>query len=136
MTVPYPEQALADIGAKILSQPIYIMLFAGNYVPDGTETAATIAALATEFTGYSDANRPAANLSYSAGGLISNDGSEPEFTITQPVTLYGHCLVTSNIKNGTSGLLYQVRRWSAPRTLSVGDKVRVPAGIPLIPTNL
>lgn len=136
MTVPYPEQALADIGAKILSQPLYIMLFAGNYVPDGTETSATISARATEFTGYSGANRPAANLSYSAGGVISNDGNEVEFTITQPATLYGHCLITSSIKNGASGVLYQVRRWSSPRTFSIGDKVRVPAGIPLIPTNL
>lgn len=131
-----PEESLEWIGDQVLAPTYYIFPYTEDYVPDGTETAATIAALVGEFTGYSAASRPAAGLSYSAGGIMANAGAEPTIAVTQSARLYGHVIITSATKLGTSGRVLDVRRWSASKDVSPGDSVTIKAGITAIPTNI
>jgi hypothetical protein len=131
-----PEESLEWIGGQILSPTYYVFPFTADYVPDGTETVATIAALVGEFTGYDAAARPAAGLYYSAGGLMTNAGAEPTINITQPARLYGHVVISAATKLGTSGRVLDVHRWAAFKDVAAGDTLTIKAGITAIPTNI
>ena len=133
---PTPEEHLAEIANWMLGTPMFIGLFSGDYIPDGTETGSTIAALATEFVGYEETSRRPSNLYYLEGGVITNDGNEASFTLTQDVRIYGHFVITNQTKGGTSGTVRQVKRWDQYRDFKAGDVVRVLAGRILTPTNI
>ena len=105
----------------------YIGVFSGNYTPAATDTGASIAGNATEFSGYSVTTRPVwtPQSGGSTAQSLTNAASQASFTITTATTLYGAFLVSSNVINGTAGDLMAASQFSAPRTLAVNDQLLV-----------
>ena len=54
---------------------LYIGLWSGAHIPDGTETAATLGSLVAEVTNYTQTNRLPLTLGTVAGGACSNAAS-------------------------------------------------------------
>lgn len=105
----------------------YIGIFSGNYVPLATDTAATIAASATESAAYTSATRPV--WTPPAGGStaqeIDNSASKATYTMNASATIYGAFLVSSNTINGTTGVLFAASQFSAPRSVVTNDQLLI-----------
>lgn len=111
----------------------YIGLFTGNYTPLESVTAATIAGLATEAVAYTPANRvqwvPVNDM---VGLQVNNNASPAEFTLTADQTFYGAFLVSSNVRNGTTGVLMSASRFPSARTYYSGDVIRIKYSLTVI----
>lgn len=84
----------------------------------------------TEFTGYSEANRPTCTFGAATTAnpsVISNSGSPAAFNINATATVGGAFLVSNNTKGGTTGVLFSEKAFSAPGDRSVvsGDTLTV-----------
>ena len=118
------NNALAAVAAQTAW---YLGVFSGNYTPQATDTAATIASNSTEFSGYSSTTRPAwtPQSGGSTAQSLTNAAAQANFTITTAATLYGAFLVSSNTISGTTGDLMAASQFSAPRSLAVNDQLLV-----------
>lgn len=110
----------------------YVGLFEGNYTPDAAVTAATIAALATESTAYNEATRVAWVGGDVAAGAVSNALSKAVFTFNAAKTIYGGFLISASAKGSVLGVLASVVRFPTPKTVGIGDILRITAGSTLI----
>lgn len=106
----------------------YIAPYEGNYTPNGSETAATVAALTTECTAYDEATRVAFVSGAVSSGSIDNSASRAEFTINATKTIRGGYLISGAAKGATSGVLASIVRFASPKSLEDGDIFRVLAG--------
>lgn len=111
----------------------YIGLFTGNYTPLVTVTAATISTLSTEAVAYTPANRvqwvPVNDL---VGLAVNNNASPAVFKLTADQTFYGAFLVSSNVRNGTTGVLMSASRFPAARTYYSGDEISIKYSLTVI----
>lgn len=114
----------------------YLGLFEGNYVPVSGTTAGDLPNNAMEFTGYSEAARPAWTHTYDGVSVIANSVSRATFTITTEKLVYGGFISSSSTKGGTSGVLLSMARFDTADTVRVGDEYRIAAGITLVPTSI
>ena len=105
----------------------FVGLYSGNYTPVNTDTAANIAANATETTtAYSEVARPAWAQGGVVGNSIGNASSPAVFTFVDASTLvYGAMLISSDVKNGTGGVLAAAARFSSVRTMLASDVLNV-----------
>ena len=101
----------------------YVGIFEGNYTPVDGDTAANIAANATESTAYDEANRIEWVEAAPSGSSITNTASKATFTMNATKTIYGAFLVSSNTKGGTSGTLFAASRFSASRSVVDDDEL-------------
>lgn len=134
-----PTEMLEAILSQIFQSGVqqanwYVGLFEGNYTPVPTVKASTISAAATESTAYSETARPAwvGGVIAGSGGAVSNTLSRAVFTITGPKIIYGGFLASSSPKASTLGLLASVVRFPSPKSVDVGDVLRVVAGTTLL----
>ncbi len=106
----------------------YLGLYEGVYTPGPADTAATIAANATECSAYAEATRVAFVSGAVAAGSVDNSASRAEFTLNANKTIYGGFLISSSTKGGTNGVLLSVVRFTSPKVLESGSVLRVTAG--------
>lgn len=105
----------------------YIGLFEGNYTPTPTATGATIVALSTESTAYTEATRQAWVGGAVANGAVTNEDNRAAFTINATKTIYGGFMVSSPVKGASSDFLLSAVRFSSPKNVEAGDILRVRA---------
>jgi hypothetical protein len=79
----------------------------------------------TEFTGYTQATRPAASFSTPSGGIIQSS-SPAIFTINASAIVGGGFLVSNNTKGGTTGILYSTGNFTTgDRSIVATDELRL-----------
>lgn len=106
----------------------YIGLFEGDYSPDASATAATLPALATECTAYSETTRVPLTTGAVSGGATSNAANIAEFTFPVAKTVYGAFITSAPAKGAATGTLLSVVRFPSPRVMGAGSVLRVFAG--------
>lgn len=117
----YALNAALAGGAQLSSW--YLGLFSGNYTVLATDTAATIAANATEVSAYTAGARVVWTPASASGQSISNSGSTATFTFNASVTVYGAFLVSSNTINGTAGSLFSGAQFGSSKSVISGDQL-------------
>ena len=101
----------------------YTGIFEGNYTPVSGVTAATIASAATECTAYTSSTRPEYVEAASSSQNITNSASRSSFVFNAAKTVYGAFLVSSSVKNGTTGVLFSAARFGTAKTVESGDEL-------------
>lgn len=97
---------------------------AGYSSVDAADTMGSHAGWA-EFTGYSQANRPAATFGSASGGSKATS-SASSYTINAGGTAKGCFLASNNTKSGTTGVLYSAGLFSGgDRAVQSGDTLNV-----------
>lgn len=84
----------------------------------------------TEVTAYSQATRPAASFGAATTAdpsVISNSGSVAVFSINGTTTVGGAFLISNNVKDGTTGILFSAADFESPgdRAVVSGDTLNV-----------
>ncbi len=74
---------------------------------------------------YNQTSRQELILGEAVDGVISNEDSHAIFSINTSATLYGAFVTSSNVKLGTSGLLYGVVNFPTARDAEAGDTLEV-----------
>lgn len=95
-----------------------------NYTPLATTTPANISV--NEVTAYSEATRPT-YVGVRTNQTVSNTASKAQFTINAGATsVYGACIISSNVKAGSSGVLFAAGLFGTPRTgLAINDELYI-----------
>lgn len=101
----------------------YLGLFQGNYTPVATITAAAIASTATECVDYDEANRATFVPANAASQSITNAADRATFTFNNTRTIYGAFLVSSSVKNGTTGVLFSAARFGTAKNVVDDDQL-------------
>lgn len=80
----------------------------------------------TENQNYGEANRPTITLGSVSGQSVSNSGNAASFSInTNAQTIAGIFVTSTNVKGNTTGILYGVGDFTAPRAVDDGDTLNV-----------
>jgi len=100
----------------------YFALYAANYTPVATLTAATFASATTEINSATEGygtSRIAFVEAAAASGSTNNTASKAAFTFVTATskTVWGAGLLSSSTGGGTSGTLLSAAKFSAARTL-------------------
>ncbi len=103
----------------------YVGIFAGNYTPVSSLTAATVAANATESVAYDEATRPEWECAAASGQQITNTANKATFTMNDGATIYGAFLISNNEKGGTGGVLFAASRFAVARAVVDEDQLLV-----------
>lgn len=112
--------------AEAVSPAYYVGLYEGAYAPVAGDTMATFPGAATELTAYAEANRQAVTFGAVASGNVDNVAAKATFTgNTAGKQALGGFVSTSPNKGGTGGLLCSAVQFSSPRSLAVGEELRV-----------
>ena len=101
----------------------YIAPYGNNYVPTGTETAATAPGLAGELTNYTGSRQPfTGTVTVEGGGVVNttNEAAKATFTFDATTTVYGYLLTSVSTKGSTSGICRYVLRADEPRVALAG----------------
>lgn len=101
----------------------YTGIFEGNYTPVASVTAATIASASTESTAYTSSTRPEYVEAAASAQSITNSASRSQFVFNAAKTIYGAFLISSNVKNGTTGTLFSAARFATAKTVESGDEL-------------
>ena len=101
----------------------YLGVFAGNYTPVAGVAAATIAAAATESSDYAAGTRPEWQDAAAASQSKTNSANRASFVFNATTTIYGAFLVSSNVKQGTGGVLFSASRFSTAKAVDSGDEL-------------
>lgn len=121
------KNALLDTMFNAASQVTWYMgLVSGGSTPSyaAGDTMSSHAGWTEVYSEYSQSNRPTWDPAAAASQQLSN--STPiDFSITATVTVAGGFIVSNNTKNGTTGTLFSVGSFSANRSLSNGDTLKV-----------
>lgn len=111
---------------------LYIGLWSGSHIPDGTETAANLLSMVTEVTNYSQAGRLPLVLGSVADGGCSNAASLARFDTLSAATVNGAFLSTVQAKGATTGKLLSVVRFANPRAVDAAVYLEVVTGFQFI----
>jgi len=120
------------VGADTTISSWYIAVFAGDVTVLATWTAANFSANSTEFINYDEANRPAWSRGAVASGATDSFSSKASFTSSADTqTIRGAALISSSIKNSTSGKLMAASRFPSDKLLDTGEILDVGYGLQL-----
>ncbi len=111
---------------------LYIGLWTGAHIPDGTETAATFGSVVTEFTDYSQPTRLVLTLGAVSSGGCSNAASLARFDMAAAGTVNGMFLSTTQAKGASTGKLLSVVRFANPRSVDAAVYLEVLTGFQFI----
>lgn len=101
----------------------YTAIFEGNYTPVAGVTAANIASASTECTAYTSSTRPEYQEAAASSQSITNSANRSSFVFNASKTVYGAFLISSNVKNGTTGTLFSAARFATPKSVESGDEL-------------
>lgn len=101
----------------------YTGIFEGNYTPVATVAAANIASASTECTAYTSSTRPEYQEAAASGQSITNSANRSSFVFNATKTVYGAFLVSTNVKNGTTGTLFSAARFATAKSVESGDEL-------------
>lgn len=107
----------------------YVGLYEGNYTPTVNTTMTNVVVDAVECTAYTETTRELFVSGTIAGGVIDNTASKAEFTMNAAKTIYGGFMCSNNQKLATTGMLISVVKLQSPKVVSIGDILRVTAGV-------
>ena len=111
----------------------YMGLFRGSYMPVPGDTMSAFPAAATEMTDYALPTRPAITFGAVANGAVDNQDARSEFAGTvNGRIVQGGFIASAPAKGGTTGILISAVRFPSPKTLGVGDILRVTGGFSMI----
>jgi hypothetical protein len=122
------DQMLSDwFNNGSVPSAFYIAPFTNNIVPASSLTAATFAATAGEFTGYTESARQAWTPNGNASAqTMSNSAAPAEFTGgASPATIRGAGLLTASAKSATSGVLVAAAAFAASNALNPGSTLKI-----------
>lgn len=112
---------------------LYIGLWSGAHIPDGTETAANLSSLVAEVTNFSQAGRLLLDLGTVSGGVCSNAASLARFDMLgAATTVNGAFLSTVQAKGASTGKLLSVVRFANPRTVDETVYLEVLSGFQFV----
>ena len=75
----------------------------------------------SEVTNYTQGVRQTLTLGSVSGQSVDNSLNKASFTINTTITIYGAFVVSSSVKNGTSGVLYGVGDFGSSKDCESGD---------------
>jgi hypothetical protein len=101
----------------------YLGLYVGAYTPVATETAATVAANSSEFTGYTGGARPQWRPAVAAAKSVTSAAQPAVFTFSANGSINGAFLVSSSQISGTSGILMSIAAFTAAKAVTAGDQL-------------
>ena len=132
-----PTEGLNDIATAYLKGgagpgAIYVGLWSGARIPDGTETAANLLTLVTEVTTYSQATRLPLVLGSVSNGACSNEASLARFDMLGATTANGAFLSTASAKGANTGKLLSFVRFANPRAVDETVYLEVLSGFQFI----
>lgn len=113
----------------------YMGIFESNYVPTSGVGAADLPGVVGESGAYDETTRPAWTHQYDGVSVIDNTASMATFTMNASKRIYGAFIISSSTKQGNSGLILSIARFSTPRDLEPGQQFGVGAVLTLIPTS-
>jgi len=127
-----PAEGIAHIlnvvfGATAKVSTWYLAPYSNNYTPTSTVTAATFDSLGAELAGapegYTESTRREWVDAAASAGKIGNLSSRATFTIVTATTINinGAGLLSSNVKEGTTGTLASMTKFASTRTLNNTD---------------
>lgn len=100
----------------------YVGLLTGDFTESSLTTSATLfAGGATECVAYAGASRKAVTLGDVAAGAVA--GTPVEFILDAGATITGVFLCSGGDKGGAVGTLLGVHKFSAAKTLMVGESL-------------
>lgn len=111
---------------------LFIGLWSGSYVPNGTETAATLPTLVTEVTQYDGTTRKAWVPGNVSAGGVSNELSLARFSFTGMQTVNGVFVSSSSGKGSDTGSLLSIVRLPVARTVDPAFYLEILAGFQFI----
>jgi len=113
----------------------YIGLFKDAYTPLASDTLATFLASANESTNYTTVADARLTLTPDAlsNGLFSNNGTPAEFDFDDSgETVRGGFITGTQTRQSSTGILLSAILFPSPKVMSVGETLRVKAGIQLV----
>lgn len=96
---------------------LYIGLWTGAHIPNGTETTANLSSMVTEATNYLQTGRLPLTLGTVTNGAVSNAASLARFDMTGAATVNGAFISTVQAKEAATGKLLSVVRFANPRAV-------------------
>lgn len=111
---------------------LYIGLWSGAHIPNGTETAATLSSLVTEVTDYVQAGRMLLELGGVTAGAASNAADPARFDMLASATVNGAFISTVQAKGATTGKLLSVVRFANPRPVDASVYLEVLTGFQFV----
>lgn len=132
-----PGEGLDLIASAIFAQgpvpgQLHIGLWTGAYVPNGTETAATLPTLVTELTAYEGTTRKLFVPGAVADGGCSNAASLAIFNFTAEAEANGAFISTAPAKGATNGSLLSVVRFPVKRAVDASVYLEILSGFQLL----
>lgn len=110
----------------------YIGLYEGSHSPVASDTMASFPTTATEITAYDEASRVLLVDEPLAAGLFANSVTKAEFTFNAAKTVRGGFISSGSVKGGTTGILLSAVLADSPKSVGVGEILRVVAGLSLV----
>lgn len=111
---------------------LYVGLWSGAHIPNGLETAATLASMVSEVTNYTQTGRLPLVLGTVANGACSNAASLARFDMLGSATVNGAFLSTVQAKGAATGKLLSVVRFANPRTVDETVYLEVLSGFQFV----
>ena len=107
-------------GAQITSW--FMGVFGNNYVPVGTDTAASIAANAGEISAYNGSGRQP-YTGVEGGQQVTNAAAPSTFTFTAAETIYGAFVASASGFQATTGVLFAAAQFATAKTVAINDQL-------------
>ncbi len=116
--------------ARTDTELFYVGIFKGNITPLVADLAATCLGAAGTYiecqnADYSETERRDYTTVAAASRTITNEASKADFTIVQPLTVYGAFLASIADKASSAGYLMAAKRFAAPRAVIAADELAV-----------
>lgn len=112
----------AALSGAAVNTTHYIGLFSNNYTPISSTVITNLTEVTTKYT---EGTRPTWVEAGVSAKTITNTASPAVFTFNTAETLYGAFLSSSNVKGGTTGTLISASKFSASRSMLIGDILNV-----------
>lgn len=111
---------------------LYIGLWSGAHIPDGSETAATLGSVVTEVTDYVQTGRLLLELGSVTAGAASNAADPARFDMLGSATVNGAFISTVQTKGASTGKLLSVVRFANPRPVDASVYLEVLTGFQFV----